>query len=171
MRLCYLSQGWTLTETQISKLESKFTQLLRYIVAGGNKRQPVEEYVRKDGNTTHFSKYCLSNDEVIKRSKNNSLKSYIINQQTNWIGHVLRSDDTTFIKQLTFPDFFKDTKKKPGVLNTTYRQVRLHHLNDLNLNENEMITRLLLKNSREVTALDYNSSNLEVQTNISESWI
>ena len=142
-RMCYLSQGWTITKAQVQKLQSNYNKFLRYIVPGGLKRQPVEQYTRKDGTTGEFSKYALSGEEIQKRSKSETIQSYITRQQTTWIGHIMRSDDKCFIKQLTYPDYLPGTKKKPGVLNTTYRQVRLHYEKDLNLNENEMTEKLL----------------------------
>ena len=59
-----------------------------------------------------------------------------------------KTEDSTFIKQLTFPDYFKNDKKKRGIMSTPYRQVKLHYENDLKMTETEMIKKFLKWNLR-----------------------
>ena len=59
------------------------------------------------------------------------------------MANVVKSEDSTFIKQLTFPDYFKNDKKKRGIMSTPYRQVKLHYENDLKMTETEMIKKFL----------------------------
>ena len=138
-RLCYLCQGWTITKAQICQLQSHFTKFLRYLVKGGQSRQATQEYSRKDGSTGEFSKYVMKNAEIFSATRPESIESFINRQRTNWIRHIVQSEDSCFIKQLTFPDFYKSDKKKRGVMSTVYRQVKLIHETELKMSEAEMI--------------------------------
>lgn len=74
-------------------------------------------------------------------------ENYINKQRSKWIGNCVRSEDTTFVKQLTFPDFFKSDKKKRGIMSTTYRQVKIHYEKELKINEIEMINSFVKESS------------------------
>ena len=99
-RLTYLCQTWTITNVQTKKLQSTICQLLRSMVKGGQKRLSPESYTRQNGTTAEFSRYRFSNEEILKIAKMEPVSEYILKQQTNWIGHCVRAEDTTFIKQL-----------------------------------------------------------------------
>ena len=141
--MCYLCQGWTITKSQIQTLQTTFNKFLRYLVNGGLRRQQSEQYIRKDGTEGEFAKYVMTNAEIYAVTNAESLESYINKQRSKWIGNCIRAEDNSFIKQLTFPDFFKSDKKKRGVMSTAYRQVKLHYENELKINENEMIISFL----------------------------
>ena len=146
-RMCYLCQGWTITKAQIQQLQSTFNKFLRYLVNGGLRRQESEQYTRKDGTEGEFAKYVMTNAEIYTATKAESLESYINKQRSKWIGNCVRSEDTTFVKQLTFPDFFKSDKKKRGIMSTTYRQVKIHYEKELKINEIEMINSFVKESS------------------------
>ena len=145
--MCYLCQGWTITKAQIQQLQSTFNKFLRYLVNGGLRRQESEQYTRKDGTEGEFAKYVMTNAEIYTATKAESLESYINKQRSKWIGNCVRSEDTTFVKQLTFPDFFKSDKKKRGIMSTTYRQVKIHYEKELKINEIEMINSFVKESS------------------------
>ena len=123
-RMVYGCACWTLTKRQTEKINAAYTQFLRHMVKAGNQKQAQQtQYTRKDGSEHHFSKYLLTNDEVIKRSGAKSLTSFIQEQQQNWIGHCARASVDEYIKTLTFHSFYKNEKQTSGVLDSTYRQV------------------------------------------------
>ena len=122
-------------------------KFLRYLVNGGLRRQETEQYTRKDGTEGEFAKYLMTNAEIYSATKAESLESYINKQRSKWIANCVRAEDNTFIKQLTFPDFFKSDKKKRGIMSTTYRQVKIYHEKELNITENEMINNFVKESS------------------------
>ena len=134
------------------------------MVKGGHQRLAPEAYTRKNGTTAEFSKYRFSNEEILKIAKLDPISSYILKQQTNWIGHCIRSEDTTFIKQLTYQTWPKTIKKKPGIMPTTYRQV-VRSFNAEDKTENQMITELKSKQTctaqRTVATIDSNGDSIE----------
>ena len=75
------------------------------------------------------------------------ISDFISQQQDRWIGHCIRTDDETYIKRLTFADYFKNEAKKKGPLNTTYSQV-LKRYTEEGCTEQEMILKLKVRNSR-----------------------
>ena len=111
------------------------------MIKGGQQRLPAEKYLRKNGTEGEFTRYKLSNEKIWKIAQCTTISQFIKNQQTNWIGHCIRSKDTNMIKMLTFPDFPKDLKKKTGILQTTYRQTLQFHKIE-NLTEKQMITQM-----------------------------
>ena len=153
-RMCYLCGGWTITQAQINKIQSKYTEFLRYMIKGGHQRSLPIEYQTKKGDKREFTKFTIKNEEILKIAKTDTIEAYISRQQSNWIGHCVRSKDSCYIKQLTFPDYYKSDKKKPGILNTTYRSVLLKYKKENDNNgktstelESDMITKFKKKES------------------------
>ena len=163
-RVTYLCQTWTITNVQTQKLQSTICQLLRSMVKGGQQRLAPEGYTRKNGTTAEFSRYRFTNEEILKIAKMEPISEYILKQQTNWIGHCVRAEDSTFIKQLTFPDWPKTITKKSGIMPTTYRQVFLNFKKE-GKTELQMITELKSKQTcavqRAVTTIDSNGNSTE----------
>ena len=112
------------------------------MIKGGLQRQTAQEYSRKDGTVGEFSKYRFKNTDISRITKAKEIPIFILEQQTNWISHCIRADDNTYIKQLTFPDYFKSVKKKTGVLLTTYGQV-LKSYKSRQISENTMIKEMI----------------------------
>lgn len=110
------------------------------MIKGGYSRQDeVIDYVRKSDNTQQqFSKLIYSNEDIKRISNTQDVEYFIRSQQYNWISHCYRSNTSNFIKQLTFEqDTSKKFKKKPGITNTTHRQViQYEKTKNKNFNEN-----------------------------------
>ena len=139
-RLTYLASGWTITKSELDKIQSATTSLLRHMVKGGLQNQEAQCYTKKDGSEGTFAKPVLKNEEILKITGIESITEYVHRQQDNWIGHCIRADDDTYIKRLTFADHFKGEAKKRGKLNTTYVQVlQRFECNDKKEKENKMI--------------------------------
>ena len=66
--------------------------------------------------------------------------AFVERQQMNWIKRCIKSDDSAYIKKLTFAEYFKNESKKRGKLSTTYGQV-LQNFKNKGLNEEQMIKR------------------------------
>ena len=128
------------------------------MVKGGLRRQKTEEYTRKDGSKGEFSKYLMTNKEILHATKADAIMDFIDRQRVSWIEKIIRSEDTSFIKQLTFPDFFANEKKKPGPMSTCYGQVKNLYRNEHNLSEIGMVNSFLIRNNSGVTAQGYNSN-------------
>ena len=126
------------------------------MIKGGQQRTKAISYTRKNGTTGEFTKPVMRNAEILKIANTESIADYIQRQQESWIGHVIRADDDTYIKQLTFADFPKGIPKKRGILNTTYRTVLCRYKKE-KFTEKEMITKLKARDSRLVTATEHNS--------------
>jgi len=137
-RMTYLCAGWTITEAQMNKLQSSFIRFLRYLVKGGRERTGTIEYTRKNGTTGTYSKPIMTGERILEISGAETLNSFIKKQQQNWVAHCIRSDDESYIKRLSFPDYFKNEPKKRGKMNTTYIQVR-KRFEEIEMNEQEMI--------------------------------
>jgi len=153
-RMCYLCGGWTITQAQLNKIQSKYTEFLRYMIKGGHQRSLPIEYETKKGDKREFTKFTIKNEEILKIAETDTIDSYISRQQSNWIAHCVRAKDSCYIKQLTFPDYYKSDKKKPGILNTTYRSVYLKFKKENDQNgktdkelESDMITKFKIKES------------------------
>ena len=138
-RMTYLCGAWTITENQMSKMDSHYIKLIRHMVKGGRQRSSPIPYTRKNGTIGTYSKPIITNDQIVKITKIELLSVFIKRQQENWIAHCVRADDNDYIKLLTFPDYYVGEAKKRGVLNSTYRQVWLRH-KDKNETENGMLT-------------------------------
>ena len=138
-RLCYLCAGWTITQAQLDKLDSCYIRFLRHMVRGGWQRREAEKYVRKkDGFEGEFAKLRTTNKEILKMTKIEKINDFVKRRQREWIKNCVCSENSTFIKQLTFPDYYSTDKKKRGILNTTYRQVLIEFKNK-DINEKEML--------------------------------
>ena len=147
-RMCYLCETWAISKAQVEKIQSNMVQFIRGMIKGGNQRLAPEQYTRKNGTTGEFSKYRFSNEEIMKIAKVDHIENYIIKQQTNWIAHCVRADDSSYIKQLTFTDPPKGNLKR-GVMPTTYRSV-LQDFKSRNKTENQMIAEFKSKQTCEV---------------------
>ena len=122
-RLTYASQTWTLTKKQLEKLEQTVTYLQRFMIKGGFQRRSKKiDYTTKDGRSGEFSKILITNEEVGKICKSEPISKFIERQQSNWIGHIVRTEDKNYIKQLTFEGRTGRSLKR-GLTDSTFRQV------------------------------------------------
>ena len=99
----------------------------------------------------------MTNKEIFHATKTEEIMSFVNQQRTNWVGKICRSEDTVFIKQLTFPDFFKGHNKKPGPMASCYGQVKNLHETEHQLSEIQLVNSLMGRNISGVTAQGYNS--------------
>ena len=93
-RLAYGCQTWTLNTEQQNRLNSFYCGLLRRMVRGG--------YKRKEDRMA----FVLSNDEILEKCKTEKMESFIARQQKGFLAHIVRREDSSLIKQLTFNDNF-----------------------------------------------------------------
>ena len=107
-RLTHSSQTWTITRRQADHLNSVYILMLRKMVRGG--------FRRKEG-TYH---YVLTNKEILKQCKTDSLHQYIDLIRRRFVAHVIRGDNDRITKRLLFND---DENRKPGQSITLYKTV------------------------------------------------
>ena len=107
-RIVYSSQTWSVTKTQINRMNSLYISLIRKMAKG--------EYKRK----TDSMSYRLTNADLLRVSGTEDLRGFIQRQQRNYVGHVIRKDNTSIVKRLLFND---DASHKPGRMTTLLSSV------------------------------------------------
>ena len=107
-RIVYACQTWNVTQTQMRKMSSVYTTMIRKMTKGG--------YKRKDGSWS----YVHTNADLLRMSKTMPLESFVHKQQRNYVGHIVRKDNTSIVKRLMFND---DTSHKQGPQNTMLTSV------------------------------------------------
>ena len=107
-RLTYGCQTWTLNSTQLSRLSSFHCGLLRRMVRGGFKRQE---------NRMAFK---FTNEAILEMCKTENIESFIARQQRSFLAHIVRREDSSLMKQLTFND---DVVRKRGRATTLRKTV------------------------------------------------
>ena len=140
-RLCYGSHAWALKQGDIDKLEASYRSHLRSLVHNGHKRRQAPKCPackrlnvgKKKGQarrvcSTHEStpeeidwRPVITNDRLMKITNTQNLSDYVKNMQRNWIMHVIRRDNTTFIKALTFNS--NKNRKRGRLFKTVYDRV------------------------------------------------
>ena len=80
----------------------------------------------------------MKNEDILKITGAEKIGEFVERQQTNWIKRCIKSDDSTYIKRLTFAEYFKNDSEKRGKLSTTYGQV-LQIFKNKGQNETQMI--------------------------------
>ena len=108
-RLTYGCQTWTLNSSQLRRLSSFHCGLLRRMVRGGFKRQDDR------------MAFKFTNNAILELCKTESIETFIARQQKNFLAHIIRRDDSSLLKQLTFND---DSVRKRG-RSTTLRKAVL----------------------------------------------
>ena len=89
-RLAYACQTWTLTTTQMDRLSSVYTSMIRKMVRKGYRRK---------GDTWSF---VITNDQLIQIGNTEDLKSFVAKQQKRYLAHTIRRDDSSLAKKLLF---------------------------------------------------------------------
>ena len=108
-RLTYGCQTWTLNSSQLKRMSSFHCGLLRRMVRGGFKRQDDR------------MAFKFSNDAILELCKTENIETFIAHQQRNFLAHIVRRDDSSLMKQLTFNN---DSVRKRG-RSTTLRKLVL----------------------------------------------
>ena len=145
-RMTYLCAGWTITESQMNKIQSSYIRFLRYLVKGGRERTGTIEYTRLNGTIGTYSKPKMTADRVLEITGALPIPDFIKQQQENWVAHCVRADDGSYIKRLSFPDYFKNENKKRGPMSSTFGQVK-KRFEEKNINEKDMITSFRERNN------------------------
>ena len=144
-RLTYGSQAWVLTQKQFDRLQSEYVYFQRFMVKGGfQRRQNKIQYETKSGKKGEFTKILLTNDKINEICGSQTVIEHIEKMQRNWIGHVARSENGRYIKQLTFEGKTNNRLKK-GVTNTTLRQVSRKFTKNYNMDQNLMLEQMFVR--------------------------
>ena len=107
-RLTYSCEAWHLTQRQIEKVSATYHGYLRKMIKGGFKRQ---------GNSWSFE---LTNEDLLRISKTQSLKIYIRKQQLKYVAHIIRKGNSSIAKRILFN---ADISKKPGPQTTVINNI------------------------------------------------
>ena len=107
-RLTYSCQRWSLSLTQIKKINSHYLAFIRKMVHGGY-RQKADTW-----------RYELTNDDLIRLSKTITMETYVRRQQRNYLAHIIRKTDTSITKRLLFNC---SPARKPGPQTTLLTSV------------------------------------------------
>lgn len=107
-RLTYGCQTWTLSAEQKRKINSFYCGLLRRLVRGGFKRKPDS-----------FA-FMKSNEELLVVCKTESIDKFIAKLQRRYLAHIIRREDDSLVKTLTFND---DPIHVPGPYTTLRNSV------------------------------------------------
>ena len=89
-RLSYGCQTWTLNVEQKNKINSFYCGLLRRMVRGGFKRKEDRMAFEK------------SNKDLLEICNTEEMSAFIARQQKCFLAHIIRTEDNTLVKSLTF---------------------------------------------------------------------
>ena len=99
-RLTYACQTWSLTAKQYNLLDATYNRMLRMMIRKGFKRKE------------NSWAYVLSNKDMCEICGTGSVSDFIHQQQKKYIAHVIRREDDSLAKRLTFND---DTSHRRGI--------------------------------------------------------
>ena len=102
-RQTYGCQVWILTAEQKRRMSSFYCGLLRRMVRGGFKR--------KEGSMA----FVKTNKEILDLCKTEPINAFIYRQQRRYLAHVIRQEDNSLVKTLTFNN---DQIRVPGPYTT-----------------------------------------------------
>ena len=102
-RQTYGCQVWTLTMEQKRRMNSFYCGLLRRMVRGGFKR--------KEGSMA----FVKTNKEILELCKTEQIETFIFRQQRRYLAHIIRQEDNSLVKTLTFNN---DQNHVPGPYTT-----------------------------------------------------
>ena len=104
-RLSYGCQTWTLSSEQKNRINSFYCGLLRRMVRGGFKRKEDRMAFEK------------SNKDILEICKTEEMSTFIARQQKCFLAHIIRTEDNTLVKSLTFN---ADTIRRRGRSTSPY---------------------------------------------------
>ena len=123
-RLTYGLQNWILSSRQLTQLETAYTGYLRHITRGGHQTRRIEHEKTDDLTADHHYRYVKSASKLRELCGVQPLENFIIDQQTRWVGHLIRSSNKRAVKQLSFES---SKKHKSGTLPTTIPKLVTSH--------------------------------------------
>ena len=97
-RLTYGCQTWALTSGLLQRIKVTYSGILRKMTKGGFRRQKGAW------------SFALSNDAILKLCGTEDIELFVRRQQRNYLAHVVRSDDKSLSKRITFDDHIR----RPG---------------------------------------------------------
>ena len=106
-RLVYGCQTWSLTVRQLQRIKSCYTSMLRKMVRKGYRR--VEGTFR----------YVLGNEQILKICGTKCVGVFVANQQKKYLAHVIRMNDSSIAKRLTFNENKRKTSGRHVTLFAT----------------------------------------------------
>ena len=107
-RLTYSCQAWSITKKQLEKITSTYCAMLRKMIKGGYRRRP--------GTWS----YVLSNEDLLRLGKTESISTFVSRMQRNYASHVVRKENTSTLKRLMFND---DDRRRTGRTTTLLKTV------------------------------------------------
>ena len=103
-RLTYSCQTWNVTASQMERINSSYSSMLRKIIKGG--------YHRKNNNEWGFA---LSNEYLHNICGTENIGIYVSRQQQMYLAHIARRSNNVLTKRLLFNC---DELRKPGPILT-----------------------------------------------------
>ena len=117
-RLTYACQTWTLTKSQIGKLNSTHSTFLRRMARNGFRRRiPVSEVETTENESEIPRSYFYYNTDLYKIFKTSQVSDYIDTQRKKFAAHIIRQPNSRHTKQLMFNcDKYKLAGNRTGTL-------------------------------------------------------
>lgn len=109
-RLVYGCQTWSLTKQLLQKMKATYSGFLRKMIKGGFRR-------KKDSWS-----FVLTNENIRHQCNTEDIEVFIRRQQRNYLAHIIRHEDTSIAKRLTY----NDDKRRPGRYITMEKMVLEH---------------------------------------------
>ena len=97
--IAYSCQTWNITKAQMNRLNSQYSAFVRKMTKGGYKRKPDSW------------RFIYTNAKLLSMAQTSDLASYVRRQQRNYLGHIVRKDNSSIVKRLMFNS---DPSKRPG---------------------------------------------------------
>ena len=88
--IAYSCQTWNITKAQMNRLNSQYSAFVRKMTKGGYKRKPDSW------------RFIYTNAKLLSMAQTSDLASYVRRQQRNYLGHIVRKDNSSIVKRLMF---------------------------------------------------------------------
>ena len=109
-RLVYGCQTWALTKQLIRRMKSTYSGILRKMIKGGFRRK------------TDTWSFVLTNEDILRQCGTEDIEAFIRRLQRNYLAHIVRHDDSSLSKRLTFDE----NGRRPGRHITMESMVHQH---------------------------------------------
>merc|ERR1712015_217470 len=91
-RLIYGCQTWSMTKQLLRKMIATYSGSLRKMIKGG--------FRRKEDSWS----FVLTNENIRHQCNTEDIEVFIRRQQQNYLAHIIRQEDTSIVKRLTYND-------------------------------------------------------------------
>ena len=113
-RVTYSCQTWSITKTQLNRLQSLYMSFIRKMVNGGYKRKGEDLW-----------SYLYTNDDLLKVSGASNLTSYVQRQQYDFAIRIIDKENKSIAKRLMFNDNnYHKQGPNANLLNTVLKNER-----------------------------------------------